>query len=187
MKKRIIMFLSAFLLFMLFAYIQPLAKRGKNVRTQEISLNATKDAHTQYDSKSFPIKGGAAFIKMKAFPETSWTDKLEDVIYENKRIVQFTVNDNQVPIKPFKIGETISQIAEKVTLRNHFSFTQGKTKYTIELDDVQMNYAPLIKFSNGTFAILHINQETSKLSSITYLSKEQLLKQDIYIISQRGL
>jgi hypothetical protein len=182
MLKRISLFISAFLTFLLIAYLSPILN---TTRTKETTNSSYQDqTHEMYDSKNFPIMGGAKYINMKSFPKASWVKDLTSVIQDEKgNIVQFTVTQKNGPLQPFQLGKTLSELAENIVFQNKFTYKIEQTKYTVELDDLQLNYSPLIKFGDDVFAILHINHETGKLEAVTYLYKTRLQAQGLYFIN----
>ncbi|MGO2082415.1 CAP-associated domain-containing protein [Vagococcus sp.] len=88
----------------------------------------------------------------------------------------FVLGD-QLDTEPFQIGMTLSDISEITTIFSNFSIEYGDQTYHLELTEDDMNYRPLVAFNNGSFAVLHINQESGKLMSIRYFDKYSLLEQ----------
>lgn len=77
---------------------------------------------------------------------------------------------------PFKSGMTMNDLTKVTMLYPNFSLDYNGEKIQFELMEEDMNYRPLVAFTNDTFAILFFNQKKSQLMGITYLDKQMLLE-----------
>ncbi|PAB02162.1 CAP-associated domain-containing protein [Enterococcus canintestini] len=77
---------------------------------------------------------------------------------------------------PFKAGMTMNDLTKVTMLYPNFSLDYNGEKIQFELMEEDMNYRPLVAFTNDTFAILFFNQKKSQLMGITYLDKQMLLE-----------
>ncbi|MEG3032609.1 MAG: CAP-associated domain-containing protein, partial [Enterococcus sp.] len=89
--------------------------------------------------------------------------------------VKVAGNDDQ-HTAPFKSKMTMNDLTNVTMLYPNFSLDYNGEKIQFELMEEDMNYRPLVAFTNDTFAILFFNQKKSQLVGITYLDKQMLLE-----------
>lgn len=89
--------------------------------------------------------------------------------------VKIAGNDDQ-HTAPFKSKMTMNDLTNVTMLYPNFSLDYNGEKIQFELMEEDMNYRPLVAFTNDTFAILFFNQKKSQLVGITYLDKQMLLE-----------
>lgn len=112
-------------------------------------------------------------------------DYLQVAVTDNKVVSIFALGDELVN-DPFEIGMKLSNISDITTIYPNFDFEKNGVNYQIELTEEDMNYRPLLAFDNGSFAILHLTQDTGKLIGVRYLNKEMLLSLMPYQLTNNG-
>ncbi len=113
-------------------------------------------------------------------------DYLQVAVKNNKIASIFALGDELLN-DPFEVGMDLSDISEITTIYPNFDFDKKEVNYRIELSEEDMNYRPLVAFDNGSFAILHLTQETGKLIGVRYLNKATLLRLMPYQLNEGEL
>lgn len=197
--KRFGQFSLLLIAFILIVYAEPIVFPNKEVST---TIKPVEEADVTVSHTSFPYgeiraTGVANYIGKKPQELTKlYGESLEiqetDLGYEwwilgenDEDYVQVAVRDNKISsvfvlgknidAEPFKLGMSLTDIAEVTTIYSNFDFDYKNSHYKLELSEEDMNYQPLVAFDNGTFAILHLDQSTGELLGIRYLNKEVLV------------
>ncbi|RXY99390.1 hypothetical protein DMO16_06725 [Fictibacillus sp. S7] len=104
---------------------------------------------------------------------------------KNNKVVTVFAAGKGVPVKPFKIGQSVTSILKKLQVKSEITVKQGDDFYRFELSEEEMNTRPLIPL-NDIFAQLYFDKFSQKLFSIRYMDKETLLAQRPYSVVYRG-
>ncbi|WP_062231585.1 CAP domain-containing protein [Fictibacillus sp. FJAT-27399] len=105
-------------------------------------------------------------------------------IKDNKVVTVFVAGDG-VPIKPFKIGQSVTSLLKEIPVKSEVTVNKTDDFFRFELSEDEMNTRPLIPF-HDIYAQLYFDKFTQELSSIRYLDKETLLMQRPYSVVYRG-
>lgn len=97
------------------------------------------------------------------------------VYLKNDRVSSIFVLGKKDPIAPFKIGMKLSDVGDFSTINPDFSFRLDQQEYQFELTEEEMNYTPLIAFTNQSFALLYFGHSKGELQAIRYVDKQSLL------------
>ena len=184
---------------LLLAYAQPLlapikesASAPKKKEETDVSMSHTSLPYGEIQATGFaqfigqpPAKLTAVYGEPLEIQKTSlgyewWIlgededDYLQISVRHNK-VSSIFVLGKELNITPFKMGMTLSAVADLTTIYSNFTFDYQKQQYQFELSEEDMNYRPLIAYDNDTFAILHLNQGTGELIAVRYVDKHTLL------------
>ncbi|SDM62406.1 Uncharacterized conserved protein YkwD, contains CAP (CSP/antigen 5/PR1) domain [Fictibacillus solisalsi] len=104
---------------------------------------------------------------------------------KNNKVVTVFAAGKGVPVKPFKIGQSVTSILKKLQVKSEITVKQGDDFFRFELSEEEMNTRPLIPL-NDIYAQLYFDKFSQKLFSIRYIDKETLLAQRPYSVVYRG-
>lgn len=90
-----------------------------------------------------------------------------------------------VDIKPYQIGEPLSQVYQKAPVSSTLSMEHNGNSYRFELSEEDMNTRPVIE-TDGVVIQLYIDRFDGTLSSIRAADKETFIKQRPYEVVYRG-
>ncbi|MDR0921543.1 MAG: hypothetical protein LBM95_04065 [Lactobacillales bacterium] len=185
--KRGITFLFCFVIAFVVVYAQPIVSPLKESEKEAIrdTHEVIDQTHPMYDSDNLPASGcanyiGKLFIDFPDLKALADRGQVTVVLSKNGKISKIEVSNHSVDISPFKIGETLADMSENITFVSGFSLKNKKNKVNIELGDSELNYNPLVRFKNGSYAILHFSHTTGKLEKVEYLTVNELTKNSIY-------
>lgn len=179
--KRILIFIITFLIFLGFAYFEPVFF-GRHRQEESISLENMETNRQAYDSNNFATIGAAKYLGKPVVENKQLIKEASEYVEIKGKLEKVTFNQNSEYIRPFKLGMTLGELSQNILLRSNFEVHYNGATWNIELDEQAMNYYPLIQFANGTFAILYLARETGELTSITYVSRKSLLDDQLYMI-----
>lgn len=201
MLKRVMGFLSIFLLILVFLYAEPIlippetSSVKKEATEQPVSFPATSLTY-----ETLPTEGPAEYIgqetskfeahfgkpvsiyesgfqtEKRIYELASKTGYLDATIIDDKVAGITLMGDDALSLKPFELGMSLSEAAKITTIFPNFSIDYDDETTTLELTEEDMNYRPLVAFANGSFAVLFFNQETNKLFGAAYLDTQLLLE-----------
>ena len=103
----------------------------------------------------------------------------------NSKVVTIYATGSDVPILPFKIGQSITDIYHLTTIEANIGIDYDDSSYMFELSEDDMNTRPLIMIGDN-YMQLNIDKFTGTLSSIRMLDAETLIKQRPYEMVYRG-
>lgn len=196
--KRVAHFLLVSVVFLIIAYMQPIIFPDDTPpKPLDISSEVPDEKNQKFMQGKITSTGLSQYIGQKSetfvqnFGEpieiqevnetSSWWIFGEDgsdylqLLIEDKVIQSIFVLGSAVECDFFHIGMTLHEISSVTTLYSNFSFQQDETDYVVELTEKDMSTQPLVAFDNKSFAILHIDEESEKVTGIRYLSTEALL------------
>lgn len=113
------------------------------------------------------------------------SQKYVQVGIEDGRVVTVFGTGNDVPIEPFEIGQSITELHSKGLIKPKISLNVDKNPYRFELTDEEMNTRPLLALGN-VYIQLYVDSFTNKISSVRILDGRTLIKLRPYELAYRG-
>lgn len=197
--RQIIKFLVIFVMVLIGAYMQAVwfPKTNPKIAISKSNNYLAMDSgtpHSEIDAsgmaayigksqKEVQTKFGATqYVSVASTGEKvlTYTDKHAEshyfqVFLKNDRVSSIFVLGKKDPITPFKIGMKLSDVGDFSTINPDFSFDIAQQVYQFELTEEEMNYTPLIAFTNQSFALLYFGHNKGELQAIRYVDKQSLL------------
>lgn len=103
------------------------------------------------------------------------TDKYVQVGVEADKVVTIFAIGKDVNIRPFYIGQPVSEIYAGYTIETIFNLNYKDTTYQFELSEEDINSRPLIRLGN-VFVQLYIDKFSGELSSVRLMDIPTLIK-----------
>lgn len=194
-----------FIILMLIFYMEPILNSKENPKPKNVQTTQSTKPKTEMVQETTPVTGLASYVKQpvkkitEKFGEPARKDPtaygFEWWIYnqQDRTYLQVGVKDGEVvtvyalgqelDVAPFKIGMDISKIYQVTTLYPTFDLNFNEDTYSIELSEDDMNYHPLVAFDNGTYAILLLDQVSSRIIGVRYLDADTLLHLNVYEVA----
>ncbi|MGX6978170.1 CAP-associated domain-containing protein [Vagococcus elongatus] len=196
--KRIAHFFLVSVIFLIIAYMQPIIfPDDRAPKPLDIGSEVPDEKGQKFMQGKVSSTGLSQYIGQKAeafvqnFGEpieiqevdntSSWWIFGEDgsdylqLLIEDKVIQSIFVLGTGIECDYFNIGMTLHEMSSVTTLYSNFSFQQSGKDYVVELTEKDMSTQPLVAFDNESFAILHIDGESEKVTGIRYLNTASLL------------
>lgn len=114
------------------------------------------------------------------------TDQYIQVGIEDDIVKTIFGTGEKLQSKPFTIGTSYEEIAQKFTLKEKITYQKGISFYSFLLKDDDLKTNPLIKLSDDLFLQCYFDSFTGKLSSIRLATGEIMLRQRFYEMEYRG-
>lgn len=194
--KRVIGFVTIFLLVIIGYYAQPILFPRSSVTTPvqptESSVSHQPLKHSIVESSGFAnyiggslesfeavyglpnsVENSGFFFEIRTYPVE--TGLLEVNIEENK-ITAIKVLGDQMDSGDFSFGKTIRRLASQYNLSADFALDFDEEPVMLELSEDDMRHRPLIAFDNDSFAMVFFNGTSEKLMGTVYMDKETLLR-----------
>lgn len=207
--KNIVRAIPLFLIFMWFAYFSPYfgpenSKKNEAPATKQstqIDQNSidmtTLEANglAQYIGQEFstfeaeygqPERIDATAYGYQSYIYAKDSQKYLQVGVKDKKIVTIYALGTALDIAPFQMNMYLDDLYSIVTVVPEVTFKYEDNTYELELTEEDMNYLPLIRFDNKSFASLEIDSQTNQVVSIRYFDKETLLRVAPYDVSGAG-
>jgi predicted mannosyl-3-phosphoglycerate phosphatase (HAD superfamily) len=165
--------------FLVIAYFQPIFFSDE---PKEEQINLNDMTQKKQESDHLATTGGALYIGKESLPNKSWAREADEVKVKKGKISLVELSEKEAPLTPFQLGQTLGEIGEKINFKTNISLRLKGKLYNLELSDGEMNYSPVVKFKNGAFAILNFSKQNGKLTSVIYLSVEELVQLKRYMI-----
>jgi len=180
--KPFVLFMALFWITLVLVYSQPiifLQKFNENgIDTKNNSINNL--ARLTPSNKAAPV----SFAKYIGGSELQFRNILVDnnVFWKSSKgkIISIEVKKNTLALRPFSIGQTLVELAQKYSLETSFKLNLKKKKYVLELDDGELNYRVLFSFTNGSYAILDFSKDSIKLEGVNFLAAQELFDKGVY-------
>ncbi|EIT84921.1 SCP-like extracellular protein [Fictibacillus macauensis ZFHKF-1] len=116
---------------------------------------------------------------------TNEKTKYLQVGVEKGKVVTVYAAGEDVPIKPYAIGESRKQLEQKLSFKREVTISQGLRYLSFKLSPEDQSVRPLVQL-NDLYAILYFDKFTQKLSSIRYVTQAVLKKMHPYSYEFRG-
>ncbi|MBA2874113.1 CAP domain-containing protein [Thermaerobacillus caldiproteolyticus] len=105
-------------------------------------------------------------------------------IRAGRAVTAFTCGE-QVNVKPFRIGQPLQEVFNKVPIPSNVDVSLRTGTYRFELSEQDLASQPIVKVSN-VYVQLYIDRFTGKVSSIRLMNGETLVKLRPYELVYRG-
>ncbi|WP_232423548.1 MULTISPECIES: CAP domain-containing protein [Bacillus] len=112
-------------------------------------------------------------------------EKYMQVAVENNKIVSIFALGSDLNIAPFSIGQGVDQLFKQFNLDTTIDISWQGNSYRFELSEEDLGVRPLIKVGDA-YAQVYIDRFTNRISSVRFLTKEQLIKQRPFELVYRG-
>lgn len=201
--KRVGELLLVFIIVLSIVYMKPvLFPKESFYQSENMVVKEVNPAPKTLQKSELVATGAATYVGMKESEllEIMPNYVTEWVVAENKKWLVYGMNEktylqieirdgivssvfslgSEIDIAPFSVGMTLSDVAEVLPIDSYFEFVYDDKQFEIELTEDDMNYRPLVVFTNGTYALLHFNYDTGELYGIRYLDKKTLLELSPY-------
>jgi hypothetical protein len=170
-----------FCIFVVIAYAKPVIE-NQQVPIR-ITQNTTDDALIkQYKSSNLPENEFSRLIGKKLTSEINqkYQKKKIQLIADDNAINQIVITKNDKELFPLAIGQTLTNLSKQIEFQTHIEFSVKGKNYFIDLTDIELNYFPIVKYSNQVFAILTFDKNDGKLLQIRFLNADTLFEQSSY-------
>src|SRR5699024_1078815 len=85
---------------------------------------------------------------------------------ENDIVETIFATGEDIPSKPFQIGDSYEELDEKFNFHSEVSYQDGLSFYNFKLNDEDMQTNPLIQLSDNLFIVAYFDTFTNELSSV---------------------
>ncbi|QIL46336.1 hypothetical protein G7081_04280 [Vagococcus coleopterorum] len=194
MIKRIGIFGVILMCFLFLSYVPPIFRSQELPESTQVEKTASLDAVDDELSADYyaefvgqPIKDVIQVLgeptdvvdynesrQAMTFGE-SQADFLQADIDDYGNVASLFVAGEDIPDGQFKIGMTLADIGNGLTLQDQFEVNFENQVFEIELSGNDLNTKPLVRFDNGSFAMAHLDQMSGRVLGISYYSKEMFL------------
>jgi hypothetical protein len=183
LKKRLIISSIVTCIVFIFVYAQPILFPS-TLQSRKPAKYPADTTRPMWKSNHLPVSGFAAYIgrPASALPKNLATSSGVQVDKVGKKIVRVRVTSAKTDTAPFKIGERFSSISGNMLFVTVFLIQDKNVRQRVELTDAQLNYSPLVRFVNDSYAILSVSKASGRLTQIDYVSGQQVLHEGPYTI-----
>ncbi|GMB08580.1 CAP domain-containing protein [Thermolongibacillus altinsuensis] len=162
-------------------------KKEANEQITAQGLGALIGATEEMIEKQF---GKPARIDRSAYDYVWWiynghSSSYMQIGFLNGRVVTAYACGDEVNIAPFKVNASISELFQKIPIRDEITVQLDEGIYRFELSEEDLTFQPVVQLGH-VYAQLYIDRFTGKLSSVRFMDGETFVKLRPYELVYRG-